>query len=140
MLDKAIKIATEAHKGQVDKAGAEYILHPLRVMSKLETEEEKIVGVLHDVIEDTSITFEDLHAEGFSLEIISALKHLTRGKNEKYFDYIERIKLNPIAIKVKLADLEDNMDISRIPNPCKKDYNRLKKYKKAKDKLTIDCN
>ncbi len=81
-----------------------------------------------------------MYAEGFSLEVISALKHLTRGKNEKYFDYIERVKLNPIATKVKLVDLEDNMDISRIPNPCKKDYNRLKKYEKAKDKLTINCN
>ena len=136
MLSKAIIIATKAHQGQVDKGGDDYILHPIRVMTKLDTEEERIVGVLHDIIEDTDVTFEDLKVEGFSTEVISALEHLTRGKNEKYFDYIERIKMNSMAKKVKLVDLEDNMDISRIQNPTKKDYDRLKKYKKAKDRLT----
>lgn len=131
-LDKAIKIATEAHKGQVDKAGADYILHPLRVMEKLETKKEKIVGVLHDVVEDTDVTFEDLENEGFSKEIITALKYLTRRKGEKYFDYIERIKKNSLAKKVKLADLEDNLDISRIKEPTKKDFSLMKRYEKAK--------
>ena len=136
MLSKAIIIATKAHQGQVDKGGDDYILHPIRVMTKPDTEEERIVGVLHDIIEDTEVTFEDLKVEEFSTEVISALKHLTRGKNEKYFDYIEKIKQNFIAKKVKLVDLEDNMDISRIPNPTNKDCDRLEKYKKAKNRLT----
>lgn len=132
MLDKAIIIAVNAHRSQLDKGGDDYILHPIRVMSKLKTETERIVGVLHDVIEDTDVTYNDLIDEGFSEEVIEALKNLTRGENEGYFDFINRANLNNIARAVKLADLEDNMDIKRIKDPSDKDFSRIKKYMKAK--------
>lgn len=135
MLDKAIQIAITAHNGQVDKANQPYILHPLRVMLSLEMEKERIVGVLHDVIEDTNITYKYLKCEGFDDEILEAIKSVTRYGDETYDEFINRVKLNPIAIKVKLADLEDNMKIDRIPNPTEKDYQRVEKYKKAKRKL-----
>lgn len=135
LLDVAIQIAVLAHHGQVDKANKPYILHPLRVMFSLDTEKEKIVGVLHDVIEDTSITYKCLRNNGFDNEILEAVKSVTRDKNETYDKFIDRVKLNPIGVKVKLADLNDNMDLTRISNPTKKDYERMKKYKNAKEKL-----
>ena len=136
MLQKAIQIATEAHKGQLDKSGKDYIGHPLRVMEMGKTEEEKIVGVLHDVVEDTSWTFEALEAEGFSPEIIAALRCVTKlSENENYDDFIERVKKNPIAVAVKINDLSDNMDIRRLPYLSDKDVKRLKKYLKAYKKL-----
>ena len=135
-LQRAIEIATEAHQGQLDKAGKDYIGHPLRVMEMGKTENEKIVGVLHDVIEDTDWTFEKLAAEGFSQEIISALRCVTKlSENENYDDFIERIKRNPLATAVKLNDLTDNMDIRRLPYLSDKDIKRLKKYLKAYKKL-----
>ena len=135
-LNRAIEIATEAHKGQLDKAGNEYIGHPLRVMEMGKTEEEKIVGVLHDVIEDTDWTFERLAEEGFSPEIIAALKCVTKlSENENYDDFIERVKKNPLAVAVKINDLTDNMDIRRLPYLSDKDVKRLKKYLKAYKKL-----
>ena len=136
MLQKAIQIATEAHKGQLDKSGKDYIGHPLRVMEMGRTEEEKIVGVLHDVVEDTSWTFEALEAEGFSPEIIAALRCVTKlSENENYDDFIERVKKNPLAVAVKINDLTDNMDIRRLPYLSDKDVKRLKKYLKAYKKL-----
>ena len=136
MLQKAIQIATEAHKGQLDKSGKDYIGHPLRVMEMGRTEEEKIVGVLHDVVEDTSWTFEALEAEGFSPEVIAALKCVTKlSENENYDDFIERVKKNPLAVAVKINDLTDNMDIRRLPYLSDKDVKRLKKYLKAYKKL-----
>lgn len=135
LLEKAIIIATEAHKGQVDKGGHTYILHPIRVMVKCERTQEKIVAILHDVIEDTEITFDDLRKEGFPERIIEGIDGVTRREGETYFQFIERAKLNDISRAVKLHDLEDNMDISRIPNPTEKDYGRLKRYKKAKEIL-----
>ena len=136
MLHKAIQIATEAHKGQLDKSGKDYIGHPLRVMEMGKTEEEKIVGVLHDVVEDTSWTFEALEAEGFSPEIIAALRCVTKlSENENYDDFIERVKKNPLAVAVKINDLSDNMDIRRLPYLSDKDVKRLKKYLKAYKKL-----
>ena len=135
-LQRAIEIATEAHKGQFDKAGYDYIGHPLRVMEMGKTEEEKIVGVLHDVVEDTPWTFEVLEAEGFSQEIIEALKCVTKtSENENYDDFIERVKKNPLAVAVKINDLSDNMDIRRLPYLSDKDIKRLKKYLKAYKKL-----
>lgn len=136
-LERAIQIATEAHKGQLDKAGRDYIGHPLRVMEMGKTEDEKIVGVLHDVIEDTDWTFEKLEAEGFSREVIEALKCVTKlSENESYDDFIERVKKNPLAVAVKINDLTDNMDILRLPYMSDKDVKRLKKYLKAYKKLT----
>ena len=135
-LQRAIEIATQAHKGQVDKSGKEYIGHPLRVMEMGRTEEEKIVGVLHYVVEDTDWTFERLEAEGFSKEVIDALRCVTKVcENENYDDFIERVKTNPLAVAVKINDLSDNMDIRRLPYLSDKDVKRLKKYLKAYKKL-----
>lgn len=135
-LQRAIEIATEAHKGQFDKAGKEYIGHPLRVMEMGKSEEEKIIGVLHDVVEDSDWTFEALAAEGFSEEVIAALKCVTKlSENENYDDFIERVKKNPLAVAVKINDLTDNMDIRRLPYLSDKDIKRLKKYLKAYKKL-----
>lgn len=135
-LERAIEIATQAHEGQVDKAGNAYIGHPLRVMAMGKTEHEKIAGVLHDIVEDTPWTFEMLEAEGFAPEIIAALKCVTKiSENEDYNDFIERVKKNPLAIAVKINDLTDNMDIRRLPYLSDKDVKRLKKYLKAYKKL-----
>ena len=136
-LQRAREIATEAHQGQFDKAGRDYIGHPLRVMEMGKTEEEKIVGVLHDVIEDTDWTFEKLAEEGFSDEVIAALRCVTKiSENENYDDFIDRVKKNPLAVAVKINDLTDNMDIRRLPYLSDKDVKRLKKYLKAYKRLT----
>ncbi|MBX9851114.1 MAG: HD domain-containing protein [Cytophagaceae bacterium] len=129
MLHKAIEIATEAHKNQKDKYGAPYILHLMRVSLRGKSMDEKICGMLHDLVEDTSWTFEALQKEGFSDEIIAALKCVTKiSENEDYNLFIERVKTNPLAIKVKINDLEDNMDIRRINKLEEKDLARLNKY------------
>ncbi|MEG0773442.1 MAG: GTP pyrophosphokinase [Clostridium sp.] len=137
LLDIAIKIAVNAHSGQIDKAGEPYILHPLKVMFALNDVKDRIVGVLHDVIEDTDITYDYLIANGFhgETEILDALKSVTKKEDETYDEFIKRASLNPIGKRVKLADLEDNMDFTRIVNPTDKDYIRIEKYKKAKEKL-----
>lgn len=138
-LQRAIEIATEAHKGQFDKAGRDYIGHPLRVMEMGKTEEEKIVGVLHDVVEDTDWTFEKLAEEGFSDEVITALKCVTKtSESENYDNFIDRVKKNPLAVAVKINDLTDNMDIRRLPYLSDKDVKRLKRYLKAYKRLTGD--
>ena len=136
-LERAIEIATSAHRGQLDKAGNDYIGHPLRVMAMGQTMEEKIVGVLHDVVEDSAWTFEQLTAEGFSVRVIEALRCLTKqSASEPYDKFIARIKHNPLAVAVKLNDLTDNMDIRRLPYLSDKDVKRLKKYLKAYKQLT----
>ena len=136
-LQRAIEIATEAHQGQLDKAGRDYIGHPLRVMEMGKTENEKIVGVLHDVIEDSDWTFEKLAEEGFSDEVIAALICVTKtSENENYVDFIDRVKKNQLAAAVKINDLTDNMDIRRLPYLSDKDVKRLKKYLKAYKRLT----
>ena len=135
-LSKAIEIATKAHEGVTDKYGAPYINHVIRVMNMGETENEKIVGVLHDVIEDTHWTFEDLGKEGFSSEIIEALKCVTKtSEDEDYVEFINRVKVNPLAVKVKLNDLRDNLDIKRMPEVLESDLKRLNKYLKAYQEL-----
>ena len=138
MLDKAIKIAAKAHIGQVDKGGNPYILHPLRVMMNFcgsENEAVKICAVLHDVAEDTDITLDDLRAEGFSEDILSALDCLTKRDGESYDKFISRLLTDEIACKVKKGDLADNMDLTRIKNPTEKDKARVKKYRKAADRI-----
>lgn len=138
MLNKAIIIAANAHNGQLDKAGKPYILHPLRVMFNVEGGlNEQCTAVLHDVIEDTPITLDYLKEKGFCDDILIALKLLTRTHDEDYMEYISWLKANPIAKAVKLADLKDNMDMTRIPNPTEKDLLRFEKYKKAKTLLLI---
>jgi (p)ppGpp synthase/HD superfamily hydrolase len=135
-LERALEIALAAHKGQNDKSGANYILHPIRVMEKGETETEKICGLLHDVIEDSDWTFEDFKKEGFSEDVISVLKCLTKKpENEDYDKFIDRVIQNPVAIKVKVNDLLDNMDITRLKEINESDMKRLNKYLKAYLKL-----
>ncbi len=135
LLNKAIEIAELAHVGQVDKGGKPYIGHPLRVMNALETVEEKIVGVLHDAVEDSDLIIEDLTAAGFSERIIEAIDAITKRSGETRKDYLQRVMNNPIALKVKIVDMTDNADISRIPNPIDKDHERTRIYKKTILKL-----
>ncbi|MCE9640670.1 MAG: GTP pyrophosphokinase [Betaproteobacteria bacterium] len=131
-LEKAIAIAAEAHAGAVDKAGAPYILHPLRVMLGVSTTAERIVAILHDVVEDSAWTFEALRAEGFSEEVIAGLESVTkRSEDEPYDDFVARAAANPIGRQVKLSDLKDNLDLSRIPQPTDRDLARIQKYKRA---------
>jgi len=136
MLNKAIEIAAKAHAGQVDKGGNPYILHPLRVMLNCEKETAQICAVLHDVVEDTKITLNDLKADGFNDEIIAALECLTKRDGESYDDFIGRVLTNETACRVKLADLADNMNLVRIPNPTEKDKERIKKYNEATDRIS----
>ena len=121
----ALKIATEAHKGQVDKAGVPYINHPLTVASLVDTEEEKIVALLHDTIEDTNITEQDLLNYGFSNKIVEAVKLLTHNKNVPYMVYVAKIKDNELARKVKIADLTHNSDLSRLKEITEKDLSLI---------------
>jgi (p)ppGpp synthase/HD superfamily hydrolase len=133
-LEKAIEIAVSAHKGQVDKAGQPYILHPLRLMFQMDTEAERIVAVLHDVVEDAAQdwNFQLLEKAGFDDEIIDALRLLTRDDSKtRYIDYVKRVRENPIARKVKLADLQDNMDLRRLSEFTDKDLGRIRKYAEA---------
>lgn len=130
-LERAISIAARAHEGQVDKAGAPYVLHPIRVMLRLSSTEDRIVAVLHDVVEDSSITFDDLRAEGFSDEIIEALRAVTKIDGEDYDAFVRRAASNPIGRRVKLADLQDNADLSRIADPTERDHERIAKYLRA---------
>ena len=136
-LERAIEIAREAHRGQVDRAGVEYIGHAMRVMEAGRTLEEKLVGVLHDVVEDSAEwSFERLGQEGFAPEIIEALRCVTKlSADEPYDRFIARVKKNRLAVAVKLNDLSDNMDIRRLPYLSDKDVKRLKKYLKAYKQL-----
>lgn len=136
ILEQAIALAVEAHRGQVDKNGAPYILHPLRVMLRLESDLEKIVGVLHDVVEDSAFTFEDLRQRGYAEEVITALDGVTRRKGESYDEFVTRSQAHPISRQVKLADLEDNMDVRRMAAELsEKDFERLKRYRRAWERL-----
>ena len=133
-LGEAIKIAAIAHLGQFDKGGNSYILHPLWVMDKVRHLGEKymIVGVLHDVVEDTSITYQDLISSGFNHEVIDALKLLDHSdKSISYMQYIENLSHNDISRQVKLRDLEHNSKITRLKGLREKDFERLKKYQIA---------
>ena len=134
-LERAIEIAIEAHRGQRDKAGNDYINHPLRVMAAGKTTNERIVGVLHDVVEDSDWSFERLMDEGFSKEVMDALRCLTHDPRVSYDQYISHLKDNKLAVIVKLNDLSDNMDIRRFPYLSDKDVKRLKKYLRAYKQL-----
>jgi (p)ppGpp synthase/HD superfamily hydrolase len=135
-LIKAYNIAKRVHKGQTDKGGKSYIWHPIRVALHCKSVKPAIVGLLHDTIEDTYITSSILQRLGFDKEVIIAVETLTKHKGEKYDEFIERCKCNYLARIVKIADLEDNMNIKRIKNPTEKDFKRLEKYKRAKLFLT----
>ena len=135
-ISKAILIATTAHMGQVDKSGQSYILHPLRVMLAGTTEEEKIVGVLHDVIEDTCYTIEFLTTMGFSDEVIQALIAISKVEDATYKEYLKRVSENKLATSVKLHDLEDNMSVPRLLNLPKANLGLMKRYAEAWQFLT----
>ena len=136
LLSKAINIAMQAHAGQVDKAGMPYIGHVMRVMQAGKTIDEKIVGVLHDVVEDTTWTFDALLAEGFPGHIVDALRCVTKlSDDEPYESFINRVKTNPLAVAVKINDLTDNMDIRRLQALTDADVQRLRKYLKAYQSL-----
>lgn len=137
MLEKAIEIAVEAHRGQIDKAGKIYILHPMRVMLRGKNETEMIVGILHDAVEDTPITLDMLRLEGFSEEILAAISCITKENGEAYGDFINRVLTNPLATQVKLYDIEDNLNRDRIPFPTPKDEARFTKYEKY-HKIILD--
>jgi (p)ppGpp synthase/HD superfamily hydrolase len=130
-LERAIEIAAKAHAGQVDKAGQPYVLHPLRMMLAVTTPEARMAAVLHDVVEDTAVTLEKLRGEGFPVAVISAVEALTRRDGEEYEAFIRRVAPNPIAREVKLADLRDNSNLSRIAQPTERDRERIRKYRRA---------
>ena len=127
---KAMNIAYNAHMGQFDKAGVPYIYHPIHVAEQMDDEVTCIVALLHDVVEDSAVTFEDLEKE-FPKEVIDVLRLLTHDKNTDYMDYIRKIKTNEAAIKVKIADIKHNMDKSRLDEVDEKALIREEKYKKA---------
>lgn len=131
-LERAIEIAASAHAGQVDKADQPYILHPIRVMMSVSTLEERIAAVLHDTVEDTTTTIDDLVSLGFSDAVISAVKALTKTEGESRLKAARRAVQDPVARVVKLADVADNMDLSRIPEPTPKDLARLEEYKQVR--------
>ena len=130
-LEDAIALAVEAHRGQRDKAGQTYILHPLRVMMRLETETERMVAVLHDVVEDSPWTLERLRGLGYPEEVLGALDCLTKREGETYEAFIERVLPHPLARRVKRADLEDNRDVRRLPAVTAKVAERLARYRAA---------
>ena len=132
---RAMNIAYSAHMGQFDKAGVPYIFHPIHLAEQMDTEEECIVALLHDVVEDTEVTFEDLEKE-FSKTIIDAIRLLTRDKSVDYMEYVKNLKSNTIARKVKLADLRHNSDSTRLIKITDKDIERINKYKRAIELLT----
>ena len=137
MVDLALSIATQAHEGQLDKAGVDYIEHPIYVASQVDTEEEKAVALLHDVIEDSPVSAEELLQAGLPETVVTAVQVLTKKKEQDYQTYLETVKKNPLARVVKLADLKHNSDLSRLSSITEKDRERLKKYKKAIDFLSM---
>ena len=131
MLSKAIGIATNAFQGVIDAKGNPYIDHAMRVMSKMDTEEEKIIAVLHDVVEDTEITLHELKEEGFSRTVLEAIDILTKKPDMKYFDYIEDIHSSELASKVKIAEIEDNQDVMRVRKMSFQTYSAPERVKKT---------
>ena len=137
MLELALSIAMEAHRGQFDKAGVDYIEHPLYVASLVCTEDEKAVALLHDVIEDSPFTAEELLLAGLPETVVTAVQVLSKKNGQDYQTYLETVKSNPLARVVKLADLKHNSDLSRLSSVTEKDLERLEKYKKAIDYLSM---
>lgn len=125
LLDKALLIATIAHKGQSDKAGMPYILHPLAVAGRVKSIKQKIVALLHDVVEDTDLTLDDLRKEGFPEDIIAGVDSVTRRKGETYADFCLRASQNELGIDVKIADIKENLDFSRLIHPTEEDIRQF---------------
>jgi (p)ppGpp synthase/HD superfamily hydrolase len=131
LIETSLQIALRAYAGKTDKAGREYILHPLRVMAKMETEMEMSAALLHDVIEDSEITAQDLLDEGIPAEVVEAVRCLTKNEGEEYMAFVARAKRNKLAAKVKKADIEDNIDVLRLASLNEYDLARIQKYHAA---------
>lgn len=131
LREKAMQIAEKVHSGQVDKAGETYIGHPVRVEMMCSRQEDRLVALLHDTVKDVDIASEYLLMVGFPQDVVDAVISVSRKRGEDYFDFIQRCKANPIGRRVKIADLKDNMDITRLNELTEKDIERLKKYHKA---------
>ena len=131
LLEKAVTLAVKAHAGQRDKSGEPYVLHPLRMMLRSATFEEKLTSILHDVIEDSDYTLEDLRDEGCPDEVLVAIDHLSRRKDESYEEFVERAITNPLARKVKIKDLEDKMNLRHYAQIDEKTSQKLSKYHRA---------
>jgi len=131
MTKKAMRVAYGAHRGQTDRYGVPYIFHPAHVAEQMNTEEETAAALLHDVVEDTDVTLEQLAREGFPPPVVEAVRLLTYEAGTDYMDYVERLKDHPVARAVKLADLAHNSDISRMGRLTEKDYERLEKFRRA---------
>ncbi len=135
MTRKAIKLAFKAHEGQMDKSGLPYVLHPVHVAEQMDDEYSTCVALLHDVVEDTDYTINDLKNEGFPKEVIDAVAAITKPREMSYEDYIKIVKKNPLATKVKLADIQHNSDLTRVVKVSEEDIRRNEKYDRAKKYL-----
>lgn len=135
LIEKSLSIALKAYAGQKDKAGKTYILHPIRIMAKMETIEEMAVALLHDVIEDSEVTAKDLLKQGISKKVVKAVQTLTKIEGENYEQFIDRVLKNKLAAKVKKADIEDNINVLRLNSVSLKDLERIAKYHKAWKRL-----
>jgi len=138
-IEEAIRIAVDAHRGQRDRGGAPYILHPLRMMLRVHTDAERMAAVLHDVVEDSAWTLDDLRARGFADEVVAAVDALSRREGEDYGAFVERAAAHPVARRVKLADLEDNLDLRRTATVEPDDAERLNRYLRAWRRLAADA-
>ena len=131
MTKKAIRLAYQAHQGQVDKCGLPYVFHPYHLAEQMESEEAVTAALLHDVVEDTDVTFEDLKEQGFSQPVLDAVALLTHDPEVPYLEYVAALKSNPIAKAVKLADLAHNSDLTRIDEVTERDLKRVERYREA---------
>jgi len=139
LIERAIARALQAHAGQVDRYDRPYILHPLALMAAVEGEQAQMVAALHDVVEDSPLTLDDLRAEGFPEEVLEAVRLLTHdSESQSYDDYVRAIRPNALARQVKLADLRHNMDIRRMTVVTPEDAPRLEKYRRAWEILTTE--
>lgn len=136
LVGKAVRIAAQAHDGQTDKVGEAYILHPLRMMSRCRTDAQRIVALLHDVVEDSPVTLEDLTGEGFPPEITAGVDGMTRRQDESYEEFIGRAAQNPLSASIKRLDLEDNLNTLRLTELTDQDLARLQKYHAAYRRLS----
>jgi (p)ppGpp synthase/HD superfamily hydrolase len=138
-IEEAIRIAVDAHRGQRDRGGAPYILHPLRVMLRVHTDAERMAAVLHDVVEDSAWTLDDLRARGFADEVVAAVDALSKREGEDYPTFVDRAAAHPVARRVKIADIEDNLDLRRAGTVAPDDADRLNRYLRAWRRLTADA-
>ncbi|WP_238547952.1 phosphohydrolase [Meridianimarinicoccus roseus] len=138
MIDAAFAFAVKAHTGQRDKSGAAYLLHPVRVMGRVQGAAAQAVALMHDVLEDSDATAEDLRAAGFPEEVVAGVEAMTRAPDESYGDFVDRAAADPIARRVKLADIEDNLDLRRLAGLGAADMARLQRYLAARKVLMAD--